>query len=697
MPTFASINNLTMKHLKIIISLLFILLPQFGWAQGITYQTDPTTGAIARLGLNNDPNQMNWVLAPDGTQYPWVTAKHGWGLGYMTVNGQKLSWQKPVSIGDDKLVYRMGDITLTVTRQLSDGKLRETYAFRNTGKTDARITDWAIYTPWNDNYPDAHTCMTQRCDASVWAGDGAAYVCAVRMGDPGGDKHTGNVGLMVTRGELADYEVWERAMEKSHSNFRGVIAMTLPDMTLRGGHAYTVAWTLLEHGGRTDFMRQLLAEGGVVASSDRYVYELGDTVKVRLKANRLKTLGASIDGQPLAIARDANGLYALWKATSLGEKRIDLQYNKVGKTHASILVVSNIEQLMARRLNFILDHQQMNDSHDARYGAFMVYDNERHALYLNDDARRSSDTDEGRERVGMAVALAKWYKLHPDERIRQALIRHASFLRTQLQADDYTTFSRVGRQGENRGYNYAWVADFYFELYQLTGNRQYALDGYQTLQALYRHKGHGFYCIGIPVTTSLKALSDAGLQAEYNHLLIDYAKTADIFMKNGLNFPKHEVNFEQSIVAPATQFLLEMYLATRDSAYLKKAQEMLPVCENFCGQQPDYRLHEIAIRHWDGFWFGKRMMFGDTFPHYWSCINAQVYHYYVLATGDTTYQQRAEEIVRNNLCNLAEDGTATCAFVYPKRVNGEKAHFADPFANDQDWAVAYYLGIMRTR
>lgn len=51
----------------------------------------------------------------------------------------------------------------------------------------------------------------------------------------------------------------------------------------------------------------------------------------------------------------------------------------------------------------------------------------------------------------------------------------------------------------------------------------------------------------------------------------------------------------------------------------------------------------------------------------------------------------AKEIVRNNLCNVFEDGTGSCAFVYPKRINGEKAHFADAFANDQDWALAYYL------
>lgn len=90
------------------------------------------------------------------------------------------------------------------------------------------------------------------------------------------------------------------------------------------------------------------------------------------------------------------------------------------------------------------------------------------------------------------------------------------------------------------------------------------------MQAPYHHTGYGFYCIDIPVTTGLKALKKAGLMAEYNDLLIDFSKTADVFMRNGLHFPKSEVNYEQSIVAPATQFLLEMYLQTKDNQYLEK-------------------------------------------------------------------------------------------------------------------------------
>ena len=78
-------------------------------------------------------------------------------------------------------------------------------------------------------------------------------------------------------------------------------------------------------------------------------------------------------------------------------------------------------------------------------------------------------------------------------------------------------------------------------------------------------------------------------------------------------------------------------------------------------------------------------------PDYWSTITAEVFHLYAQCTGKAAYQQRAEEIVRNNLCLFFEDGKASCAYVYPHEVNGIKAQFYDEYANDQDWALVHYL------
>lgn len=104
------------------ISCLMALSLGNSFAQGITFQTDASTGAIAQLAIDNDAQKMNWVLTPDGKQYKWVTGKYGWGLGFMTVNGQKLEWQTPISQKGEP-VYQAGDIRISVNRTLKNGEL----------------------------------------------------------------------------------------------------------------------------------------------------------------------------------------------------------------------------------------------------------------------------------------------------------------------------------------------------------------------------------------------------------------------------------------------------------------------------------------------------------------------------------------------------------------------------------------------
>ena len=549
---------------------------------------------------------------------------------------------------------------------LGDGFV-ESYKFVNGGNGKARLTDIGIYTPFNDNYPSAQACMAGRCNAHIWAGGSAAYVELLRMSGQGD-----GIGLMVTKGRIDDYEIWERGVEKSHSNFRGVIALCPGDTTLDAGQSMTVAWRVFRHEGTKDFYRKLVEYGGAVVSSPKYVYQVGETAKVTLETKAGKTTKTV-------------------RITKPGEVEVDFSYGDGQTTFAKLLGVSSYEGLIKKRIGFILDHQQLHDPSDPRNGAFMVYDNETEKIYMNDGKRRSDDTDEGRERVGMGLLLAKWCALHPDKRLKSALIDYAKFVRTQLQEPDYRVHHSALDKKRNRGYNYPWIADLYFRMYDITGNKQYAKDGYETMKAFFRINGYGFYAIDIPVTESLRALAKAGMKQERTSLLDDYKKTAAKFIATGLNFPRHEVNYEQSIMAPATQFMAEMYLAVGDKSYLDCATMMMKPLESFTAFQPTYHMNEIAIRHWDGYWFGKKQMFGDTFPHYWSTLNASTYYYYAKCTGDASYQQRAENIVRNNLCLFFEDGKASCAYLNPRRVNGEKAQYYDAFANDQDWALVFYL------
>ncbi|GHV29427.1 hypothetical protein FACS1894177_00280 [Bacteroidia bacterium] len=346
---------------------------------------------------------------------------------------------------------------------------------------------------------------------------------------------------------------------------------------------------------------------------------------------------------------------------------------------------------MRKRVDFIIAHQQLKDVNDKRYGAYMVYDNEENKIFLNDKPSISPpDRDEGAERLGMGIFMAMYYLKTKDGKVKESVLKYASFVRNQLQDKDYNTWSTVDHKGRNRNYNYPWVAIFYFRMFQVTGNRQYLSDGCGTIQAMYRQFGYDFYAGG-PASWIIPLLRENQMEAEAEILLAHYRKAGDAILKIGVNYPPHEVNYEHGIVNPAIETLLELYLVTGEKKYLDGAKLQLPLLEAFSGFQPSYHLNDIPIRHWDGVWFGKRETWGDVMPHHWTAWAGSDYSLYARSTGDTSYQQRAKNIVRNNLCNFFEDGRASCAYIYPYKVNGEKAQFYDPYANDQDWALAAYL------
>ena len=124
--------------------------------------------------------------------------------------------------------------------------------------------------------------------------------------------------------------------------------------------------------------------------------------------------------------------------------------------------------------------------------------------------------------------------------------------------------------------------------------------------------------------------------------------------KCGRNYPAHEVDYEQSIVAPAAIYMCELYQITGEETYLAEAARQLQVLELFQGDQPDYHLNQVAIRHWDGYWFGKRKLLGDTFPHYWSSLSGWAYRAAGQIPQLEAYGRRAEATLRGVLSLFGE-------------------------------------------
>lgn len=679
---------------KILFLLLWTGLSLWSNAQKISYEKDPQNGGLLSITMKNVHDDMNWIVRCDDSQYKWIGTEYEWGLGAVTV-GQAgksaiVKWKF-----DDKGRFETDQLEVQVVRRLQNGgnTLREEYIFTNRTPDELALSDMYIYTPMNDNYPDATTCMKSRVNAHLWSSGDVVYINGVQMS--GTPPHFGLV--MHSSSFKGDgYEIFGRSNADGSSNTRGIIALDFKPRTLKAGESARIVWDIFAHRSHDDFFAKARKLGMLRLTADRFTYEQGDVCSIRLVTPAgCKPAGFDVDGKAYELTKDNSGYIARFKAEKLGNNLVTVHYNHGKFTTAEIQVVSNEEKLIEKRVNFIIDHQQYLNPSNKRYGAYMVYDNEEDQIFLNDRKTVSYyDRDEGAERMGMGLLIALQYQQTKDEKLLNSLKKYVDFVRNQLQTKDYTTYSTYRNEGRNRAYNYPWAAHLYVEMYKCTGEKEYLLDGYGTMKAMYRQFGHGFYAFDIPVYESIVLLRKEGYTSQAESLLNDYKEAAEIYLRNGTNYPAHEVNYEQTIVAPLVLLLTQLYLLSPDQRYLDEVEKHLPLLEAFSGFQPSHHLNEIGIRHWDGYWFGKREFFGDTFPHYWSAMTGMCYAYYAKCTGKVAYQCRAENVVRNNLSLFFEDGKASCAYLYPNRVNGQPAKFYDPFANDQDFALMFFKMVM---
>ncbi len=265
-------------------------------------------------------------------------------------------------------------------------------------------------------------------------------------------------------------------------------------------------------------------------------------------------------------------------------------------------------------------------------------------------------------------------------------------LRELVDSDTGKVYNDMGRDdGYKRLYNAPWAATFFTEQYRLRKDEGDLLCACRIVKRFYEEGGKDFYPIDLPVLLLDGELARAGMETEREELCILYREHADRLCERDICYPASEVNYEQSIVAPAADILLSVYALTKEEKYLTAAKRQIQVLELFNGMQPDYHLYEAAIRHWDGYWFGKRRYFGDTFPHYWSALTGNVFELYGRLTGNSDYLERAENSRRAVLPMIFADGRASCAYIYPFKVNGREGEFYDPYANDQDWGLYFYF------
>lgn len=669
--------------------------PQVSWGDRVwQLEFDPATGALVTLRNRGDRQQMNWLReagrwertqwVPDGS--PAGKTRGGqWGLVETPYTGLlHVAKSLRVTGNAHEAIYEAPSLTVTVRRELRDDGLHESYTFLNTGAIDLDlpIGSVAIAAPLFDQYPSAPRSLTSRCHVHLWMGGSTAWINATRMGTV-----TPHLGLVVTEGSLDAY-----SQRGAGFSDRGTFLLHPAAMRIQSGASQKIAWRLFWHAGWDDFFANIgRAPNAVRLWAQRYTVQAGDPIEVFAEsATSLAGVALFANGQPVPTRLDGKTLRATVPTSAPGETRVELVRGAT-RTWLRANVISTPEALLEARIRFIIRHQQRRAPGDPLDGAYLVYDNETEEQIYS----TTNDHNAGRERMGMGVLGALYLPQCHDEAVRRELTaslqRYAAFVARELEDETGTVFNDVGRRAFDRLYNFPWAAHLHLALYRATREAEHLDRMVRVLRRYYAQGGAKHYAIGIPVTDTLATLAEAGRQAERAELLAAFRTHADSILRIGTDYPPFEVNFEQSIVAPAVLLLLEVYRATGEASYLEGARRQLRILEAFAGRQPDHRLHEVPIRHWDDFWFGKLSAYGDTFPHYWSTLNALVYSHYAKASGEASWLERARTVAWANLSLFAADGRGSAAHVYAFSTNGQRAGRNDPWANDQDWALVHLL------
>ena len=583
---------------------------------------------LSQLSFADDPLKMNWI-----------SEGHPWGM---------------TGVPD-------GIVCRTARSVLPDGVLEETYTFINTTAEpiDCPEGSIAIELPLNDNYLEAEECLPRRCHVHVWCGGEVSWIMALRMGG-----QAPHLGMLLTEGALGSYSI-RRSLTESHcvSNTRGVFLLHPESFALTPGGSRAIRWQLFRHNGREDFIRILKSRlGRLWIESEQWVAFRGENIR---------WTGGKLDTARIGVARQT--------------------IREEGRTTRAVWnVLPEKEELLRKRARFIAEHQQCNDPGSPLDGAYLIYDNETGKQYYSHE---NPDHNSARERVGMGALLAVYLLRYPDKAVQESLERYQAFILREIYDEStHTVYDDIGySEKRHRLYNGPLVSVFFTELYRLNHDPVWISRAADVMESYYREGGERFYAIGIPMKDIVDLLMEAGLNKRAEELRTLFVNHARNIAATGLAYPTHEVDYEQSIVAPAVNMLLMGYQLSGETELLAAAKEQLKLLTLFNGIQPDYHMNEVAIRHWDGYWFGKRRMLGDTFPHYWSSLTGQVFERYGRISGETEWLERAERNLRGSLSLFFPDGSASCAMVYPHSVNGESAHFYDPWANDQDWGLYYYF------
>ncbi|MBQ2613732.1 MAG: hypothetical protein IJB80_00165 [Clostridia bacterium] len=645
---------------------------------------DPRTGCVSSIMITDDPHQMNWCLMP-----------HQWG---------SLSLQRPTELGrrndaentllefsesenESVSVYSNNRIKTTVKRNFtSEGNFKESYTFQNILNTDIllRKGELGIYTPFRDEQKPAPVSLTQCSHTHIWCGESEAWLNALRQGDS-----KQNLGLVLTEGSIDAYSI-DGDNARVLKGTRGCILLHPEAVDLLPGESLTISWELFVHQGKEDFTQKILSYGKLLPVAPRYTVFAGEPITFTFSTDA-KDVRITLRNEEIPYTRNGTTVSVSYLPQKEGEHTFRIVADNK-HTHINVWATAAFEEVLKRRIDFIVDHQQYHREGSQLDGAYLIYDTEEKRLYYDS---LFSDHNACRERLGMALLIARYLQSHQNEKFYQSLMQFVTFVKREvLEVTTGQVFNEVGKDPSFlRLYNAPWMITLMAELFFLTKEEEYLDIIHKAVKFYYGQGGGKFYPNGLSMELTINALKEGNKPEYLNDVLGYFRQHVQNMIEVGLNYPEMECVYEQTIVTSPATYIPEMGLITGDPSYGKHILDHLAVLDRFSGMQPDFRNNEMAIRFWDDYWFGKGGLYLDTL-HYWCCLTARSFSCYSRLTGEQSYQEKAENCIRNCFCLFKADGSASCNLALPFAVDNHPGDFFDAWANDQDFALYFAMQIL---
>ena len=642
---------------------------------------DENTGNLKKINAIDDNNNMNWCSA-DGNWGKIHYRKYKGLCKEIVIND--IMEDNPLKLnsffesdGNMKCEYINDEISVVVTRYFKEnGNFAENYKIKNITGTVVCINrdNFGIETPFNEQYPYADECMIHHCLTHVWCGHNVAWVNALKMG-----VSDINLGLFLTKGAIDCYD-----QNNCWANNRGTFVLDPESIMLKSGDEYEIEWELFWHTGTDDFFEKIKGYNNYIGIKARHltVFE-NENIDFFVDAPNAENPEIILNGKQIDYEKESGLCHITYHPAAVGEHKFVINANGT-RTWVRFNVKTEFKMLLEKRVRFIVENQQCLDPESPLYGAFLIYDNDYDSMYFE---YSNPDHNACRERMNMPLLLMKYLQVKNDPEVRKAMDLYIEFvLREFYDEETGEVFNTIGKNRDQlRLYNAPGVMQVFCEMYFVTRDEKYLNRIIKLADTYYSVGGKKCYANGFSIAKVMRAFNESGKIEDAKHIFELFGTHVDNIIKNGISYPKHEANYEQTIVTPALSHISEYgALSANKEYYIKEAKKHLACLERFSGMQPDCNLYEIAIRFWDDYWFGKNKIHADTLPHHLSCLTARAYLAYCLLSGDNDDKKRAEECLRNCMCLIGDDGRGSAAYVYPYKASGRRGECFDPWANDQD-------------